>query len=528
MGDVAGPGFGPVDRTYQSGAAAGRSGSSPGAVPNLSLRPRLSTDRSPAEGGVYVGTVRVTGAAGVASSALKAIEAGYAGRSLSQRDMEALLQSVTAAAHARGFLFAHASIPTQDLSTGVLEVRLDMGRIDEIRQTGGKSAAVERVLSVLKGHAPTKGELERQLLLAADTPGVVIGQVSFEREGTDGVLIVPIAMRPVSITAAADNQGLPQIGPLRARIGVQLNGVLRPGDSLIAQAVTTPAAPKELGAVSVRYGGRVTPSGTELAVTASYSQTHPGPSAKEPLPNVQTYGVGVSATQPLIRRREESLWASLQLNVATQVQTYPAVPAPVSRTPTLSASLNGYVDLLGGRLRGEATATHELSGLGATAVPAPQALSPSRGFTILGGSINWAGPLLGPFSARVAVAGQASNASLPGLEQISLGGDAFGRGYDVGARLGDTGILGSAELQATLLDRNQGFLRWAQVYGFADGGRLTNVHDDAYVGEVYSAGFGARTAIDGAVRTGLEIAFPLTRDYLNKTPRVTFNIESTF
>ena len=85
------------------------------------------------------------------------------------------------------------------MTTGVLVVSADEGRIDEVRFEGPPIPAVAAALAPLVGAGPVKlSEVERRLLLATDSHGVRIEGTRFLREGGRGILLV---------RAARDNSG---------------------------------------------------------------------------------------------------------------------------------------------------------------------------------------------------------------------------------------------------------------------------------------------------------------------------------
>src|SRR3546814_19536372 len=94
------------------------------------------------------------------------------------------------------------------------------------------------------------------------------------------------------------------------------------------------------------------------------------------------------------------------------------------------------------------------------------------------------------------------------INQIAIGGSYFGRAYDYSERAGDKGLLGSAELSAKVLDRNSGFIRWAQLYAFADAGEVDNLENSYGTGSLYSAGAGARLDFANRLSLWIAAAFP--------------------
>jgi len=80
---------------------------------------------------VQIKQVRFTGTEGLVSEAdQQAWVADRLGRSLNHAELQALAARVTAQLQARGFMLARAYLPPQDLSEGVLEIAVLVGRLE--------------------------------------------------------------------------------------------------------------------------------------------------------------------------------------------------------------------------------------------------------------------------------------------------------------------------------------------------------------------------------------------------------------
>jgi len=483
--------------------------------------------------GILVGAVRIDGAEHVPMAALMQAVSPFIGHELSPAALQDLLTAVSGVARAHGYILARSSIPPQTLTAGVLHVRLDEGRIDRIETRGARGDTVRAVLSPLLGHAPTGAELERQLMLAEDLPGVRLGRVSYELRDGRGVLIVPVSRNRVSGRATVDNRGLSALGPVRAQLEIDFNGLLGDRDTLTVEGVTTPIQPRELNVIYGRYAYQLNDAGTEIAAYGSYGRTRSGGAWRAYHENGESESFGVSLTQPLLRGRKVSLWLMGGLDHYAIDQHYEGRLVRRDRLTAANLSLNGYAPLAGGRLRAGAGVTQGLDIWDATRSGDPLASRPGAGsdFTLFGAWANWTGDIAGPLSARMAISSQLSTRPLLAIEQITIGGPVFGRGYDYSERAGDEGVLGSAELRWKLVDRNHGLVRWAQLYGFADGGRVTNHRDSYGTGTLYSAGAGARISLAEHFSLDLEAAFPINKDRYDsgdKSPRLSFSLTKSF
>ncbi|MDO7841869.1 ShlB/FhaC/HecB family hemolysin secretion/activation protein [Sphingomonas sp. CA1-15] len=508
-------------------------------VPSEALpRPEIETPARAAEPvavapGVMVGAIMIDGGEELSRAELMTAVSSFIGHRLNTASMQDLLAAVSGVARAHGYIFARSSIPAQTISAGVLHVGLDLGRIGEIRGATGKDGEVLSALAPLIGHAPMQAELERRLMLAGDLPGVSIGRVRFVREGTRGILIVPVTRKRVQGLATVDNRGLDALGPVRAQISVDVSQLLMEDDRIGMQVVTTPLEPRELFALYGRYEIHPTASGTEVAFYGSYGRTHSGGRWSAFDPEGESFSAGMSITQPIFRGRRESFWASVQFNHVETDSWWAGALSQRDRITTIGASINGYAPFAGGRLRAGAGVNQGVLALGAMGPNNPLASRFAAGsdFTVFNFWANWVGDIAGPVSARLAVTAQASTNPLPAVQQISIGGPYFGRGYDFSERMGDEGVLGSAELRAKVVDKSSGLVRWTQVYAFADGSHVRSLRNDFGTGDLYSAGAGARLTLAENLGVELEAAFPINSvryDSGNKSPRVSFSVNKRF
>ena len=477
--------------------------------------------------------IRVEGADDLPAGEFTAALAPFVGHRLSADDMRDLLATVSGIARANGYSFARSTIPVQELRDGVLRVALDKGHVDQVRITGADNAVVRAVLSRLEGRAPRRQEIERQLMLAGDVPGVSLGDARFVREDGKGILVVAMTFDRHAARAWADNRGDRELGPVRSQVQIDRNGLLTMADQLTISGLVTPFQPDELAAASGRYRVQIGRSGTEFAVFGSLGHTRPGEEWRRFGSRGRSRSAGFLLARPLLRGRTVSLWLGGGGDYFAIDQRYAGALVRRDRLATANVSVNGYVPLAGGRLRGGIGLTRGLGILGATRPGDPLASRPgtSRHFTLLGGWANWEGDLAGPVSARLSVSGQASTDPLLAVQQIAIGGPAFGRAYEFSERSGDRGIVGLAEVRANLLDRSSGLLRWAQLYMFADAGRVSNLRNSFGTGALYSAGTGARFLLSKTFRVEAEAAIPVGADRFetdDRSPRISFLISRLF
>jgi len=498
-------------------------------------RLELETNRQSQSDGhsVFVGGIALTGLQALSPADFADILASRVSRTLSPDELEALATAIAARAREKGYVFAAAWIEPQQLDTGVLVVCVDEGRIDEIEIEGHQDRAIQAALAPLQTGKPvTLAELERRLLLAGDLGGVRISSSRFVRRQGKGVLVLKASFDKVSGYAMVANEGTRPLGPLQATMQAEVHALITAGDSFWLTWSGTPTEPGELQFARLHYEKRISASGADLSVNASYAHAAPGSYLTAEDLRSRNWMVGLALSQPLLRRRNTSFWLQLELMMQDLSQDRQGVLVRSERVVTGRASVNGYGNVLGGRLRGGVSLTQGLGILGADGGINPLASrAGSDGtFTILGGWADWTLSLTDLISIRLASQGQLSSQSLPVSQEMGLGGSVMLRGYDWFERSGDDGIAGSAELRYTV-DHPFGLARKAQFYTFVDGGVVANHDPNQPGGSLFTAGTGVRADVTKTLGANFELAFPLSGlryDTGNQSPKLNFRVQKSF
>jgi len=523
-----------ADRTDPSIAARELGGVQTG------VRPARATTRIAAEDDsaffsfaqVPVGAILVDGAPSFRAADFAPAIGGYVGRSLTAAELKQLAKAVADFARARGYVFASAWVPEQTLSSGLLRVRLDEGRIHQVRVKGPNNAAVMRALSVLADGRPvTRFDLERAILLAGDLPGVRIRETRYQREGDQGVLIVDAESERVVARAQLDNWGTRSVGPVRARIRVEINEAMLPGDQFTLRGTVTPLQPRELATIGFDYAADTGLDGLVAGVGASYTRVRPGSDIRSLDYDGGSASFNASLSYPLLRRLDANLWATADFTVRDVEQHRGVERVRKDRLAVLTMGLSGYRDWIGGSLYGRLGARQGFDILDATKAGDPLA-SRSGGsavFSKIEAYADWTGSLSGPLGLRLAAEGQLASRALLSSEEMGIGGPRFGRGYDYSERSGDRGIAGLVELRYDL--KGPGSIRSTQLYAFADGGYVGNLGSSGRGGELYSAGGGLRFDLNRVFDAAIELGFPIGSDRYesgNRDPRLSLTLTSRF
>ena len=500
----------------------------------IEIQPVLEMPASTDDGaGIEVGAIVIDGLVALDRSDFAAVIEPFAGRPLDRAELRRLTDAVANHARARGYILATAWIPEQALTGGVLRVNVDEGGIDEIRIEGSDDPVIRRQLERLLAIRPlTLAALQREVLLADDTSGVWIRKTRFERDGGRRILVVDARRQDFGGSVLLATDGTKPVGPIRARIDLDANGLISPRDRVDLSFSTTPLDPDELAFFSARYSVVVNDAGTLLGAFGSWSRTEPGAylAARELLG--ESWQGGVRMRHPLLRGQRRSLWLEASAEVQDLSQDSFGTLARHDRIALARLGFYGFGPLAGGTLQGRATVSQGLDILGATALGDPLAsrLDAGPGFTTLTWWLNWRRSLAPRVSLSLAANGQLSTDPLLIGESFALGGNAFLRGYDFAQAIGDEGVAGVGELRYDW-PRALGAVQHLQLYAFADGGMVSNLAGGRGDDTLASSGAGLRADVTRNLDFDLEVAVPLTDpryDTGDKTPRINLRVSQSF
>lgn len=482
---------------------------------------------------VFVGAVSFSGLEQSSPADFADLIASRVGREWSSHELRDMATLVAKRLRNRGYAFATASVDAQKVQAGVLRVRVDEGRIDEVRFDGDASPAVRRTLAPLvRDRAPMFAEIERRLMLAGDIDGTRIENSRYEKQGDRGVLIVRVSRDRVAARAGVNNAGTRPIGPVQARIEANVNGLLASDDSLSLTYSAVPAQPRELQFGYARYEKRISPAGTEIALTGTASFVRPGAYLAPLHIRNRSWYAAASVLQPIMRSRKASFWIEGEMGIRDLAQWRAGTRVRDDRVVTARLTLYGYRDIAGGHARVSGTLTQGLGVLGASTSRDALVSRDDADGTFSTASLwaDWTRELGGKFSLRLSAQGQVSSQPLLISEEISLGGTSFLRGYDWGERSGDEGIIGMAELRY-LWERPVNFVKRAQLYAYVDGGSVSNLEGGFGGGKLVTSGGGARVDVSNTLGVTLEVGVPLSGaryDTGNRAPKISFSVVRAF
>lgn len=500
----------------------------------IEVLPVLDTPLTKAGGPVLdVGAIVVDGLVAMRQADFASVVEPFAGRPLDRAELVRLTDAIAARAREEGYVLATAWIPEQTLVGGMLRVRIEEGRIDGVQVEGSDDPAIRRQLERLADGRPvTLAALQREVLLADDLPGVWIRSTRFEREGERRILVVDARRNDFGGSVLATTDGTKPLGPFRARIELDANGLISPRDRVDLSFSSTPFEPEELAFFSARYSVVINDYGTTVSAFGSYSRTEPGAYLADRELLGEAWQGGIRIRHPVLRAQKRSLWLEGSAELQDLAQDSFGQLARHDRIALVRLGFYGFAPLAGGNLQGRATVSQGLDTFGATPTGSPLAsrIAAEPDFTTLGWWLNWRRGIAPRVSVQLSSIGQLSTAPVLIGESFSLGGTQFLRGYDFAQGVGDEGAAGLAELRYDW-PRALGAVRNVQLYAFADGGTITNLAAGRGGETLASSGAGFRTDITRDLDLDFEIAVPLTEDRFDtgdKTPRINVRVSQSF
>ncbi|QAY79490.1 ShlB/FhaC/HecB family hemolysin secretion/activation protein [Sphingosinicella sp. BN140058] len=481
---------------------------------------------------VLAGAILIVGAEALPQSAFGSVVERYVGQTLDAEALAALAGAVANVAREAGYGLATAWIPEQAIENGVLRVRIDEGRIDAVEVTGAAAAAVQPRLARLAVGKPVRtAAIERQLLLAEDIAGVRLGKAKLERRNGRNVLVVPTFRDRAIGRAGMDNWGSTTAGPVQARVSLEASKLLSADDGLYLEVAATPFQPREFALVAGRYTVPVGTRGTELSLGGYAAWTQAGGYLRSYDLDGRSNEIEAELRHPLVRSRAAGAWLSINGRLRNSEQTLRNLLIRDDRLALLSGSLYAYHRLGNGRVRARVALVQGLDVFGATNAADPLASRfDGRGrFTKLALWTDIEQRLGKRFSIAAQAEGQFADRPLLSSEEMGLGGRRFGRAWDYREFGGDRGVAGSVELRR---DWQRPFapIEWAQLYAYADGGKVDNYRLGQGGGSLASAGGGVRLWLKHDLRGSLELGVPLTDGFAGRerSPRLSFTVDVAF
>lgn len=397
-----------------------------------------------------------------------AIEASLKGKRVTGADLFAAARQLEEAYAKAGYVLVRVTLPAQTIKDGKpLRLIVTSGQVEAIDASAlppAVRAHIETILAPLVGKSDvTKAELERRLLLAGDTPGVLLRSTlkAGTKPGTT-IIVVDGHYDAVTTTVTLDNSLDKNLGRYTMGLGADFNSILGFGEVAYIRLSGYPGFNQTVFGDDPRnrqiIAGFTLPLGTDgawLNMEGVDSQTHPTSDlGYTMLDHYQRLTTKLGYNW--IRARDANTSSALSFDVTQEEQKtdVDGTRSDFTRDQLRVLRLNQSGDLItswGGQLSGSITASLGLDALGARSATSSLPLSrdgAEPNFHKLEVSATYNQSLIND-RIRVSVSGKAQTSfgdALASSEQFALGGFDWLSGFTSGQIEGDAGAALRAEL----------------------------------------------------------------------------------
>lgn len=503
-------------------------------------RPDFADIRFTVKGAQFDGLDRVPGLS------LEGAYADYVGRELPVSVLCDIRAEANALLRRQGYL-ATVEIPEQSLSDGVPDFRVVFGRLTAVRVRGEAGPSEKLVAGYLEKLTALDvfniNAAERYLLLADDLPGVDV-RLSLRPAagGAPGDLVGEVAVlrQRSMIDVNIQNLGSEAIGRFGGTVRGEIYDLTGLGDRTTVALFSTLDF-VEQQTVQIGHDFRVGSNGLRLGGQFTWSMANPSVGLAGLEVESDTIFASLFASYPVERSRGHTLLAEGGFDYVDQEVTINAFGLTDDKVRMAYARLAGEwtdqqsVLRAGGyspyepklRLRYGAELRQGVDVFGASPDCRPNLLACLLGGAVppsrieadptplllrLNTDIEYRPVPLWTFSLETQA--QITGDALPAFEELAAGNFSIGRGYDPGAVLGDSGVMGAFELRyGSLAPASMTGVAY-QPYLFTDYAVVWN-EDPSRRGtnpnRLWSAGGGMRVAWGQGIQSDFVVAVPLER-----------------
>ena len=464
------------------------------------------------------------------------------GKTISLLDARGIANRITTFYRNKGYILSQAVVPPQDVTGGVLKIRVIEGFISNVTYQGDVDA--EGVRERLDGYADSiknlrpanMADLERYMLLMNDLPGSTITGLihpsASQFAGAD--LVLTVRRRTYEGSYTFDNRGTRFLGPFQHTAVLGANSVFNTYDHTQVRIMTVDPF-RELLLGELQHDEILNNEGTKLSFLASETQTRPGDTLKYLRIKGNSSLFEAKVSHPFLRSRQQSLVARALFdvrNTGVDILSGDAYTRDRLRIARVGGTYS-FIDLLQGSDAIDVQLSQGMDIFDATNKGGNRS-NPigSSSFTKANFDMSRLQPLSDGFSILTAAIGQFSFEPLLTDEQFSLGGADYGRAFDPAEALGDSGLGGKAEVRYDGFVGNSYFDSY-QLFTYVDIGEAWTRGVANGNSSVSSTGLGARLRLTDNFSGAVEADFPLMwtapdASSYRTNPRLFFSVTARF
>lgn len=469
---------------------------------------------------VKVKRVEVLGSKAFSTKELAKAVAPFKGKLLSFDQLLETRTAITNLYTRRGYTTSGAFLPPQDISSGVIKIQVIEGELERVEIQGLKRLKESYVRSRI-GLAATSpiniGRLEKALQLLQLDPLFSKVQAELTTGTAMGRSVLVLDLKEAQVLSSAlvvENRESPSVGSTGSTAILSSNNLLGLGDQLSAEVGLTEGIDK----YSVGYEIPLTARNGTLALRYNNGDSRIIEKPFDTLDiNGRTQTYSLSFRQPINRSPTNEFALSLSGELRRS-QTYILNDEPYSFTEGAErgksrATVIRFGQVWVNRSTKQVLAARSQFSLGVDAFNATvnDTGTDGRFFSWLG-QFQWVQALNKKKDTILVAraAAQLTPDSLLPLEQFSVGGLDTVRGYRQNQRVGDNGIIGSAEVRVPIVNHPEGF-GVIQIAPFIDVGTIWSNSDKNFAesGTLASTGLGLRWQLGSRFSARLDYGIPL-------------------
>jgi len=396
--------------------------------------------------------VNITGSSIFGAEDFRAAYAGYIGKDVTFKDVEAIAANIKEEYKKKGYFTTIVYIPEQAIAGGKVEIRISEGKAGEVRVEGNKwfsDSVIRKYIHVKKNELLDIFKLQRDLIRLNQNPDletkVVIAQGS--EQGTSDITIKAVDKFPYHAGTVVDNQGTRLTGKYRDSFTFRSTNLTGLNDSMFYSNIMSATSSGNF----LTYDIPIDTYGTRAAFdfTQFYSKLGKEYKVYNITSDTQIYTPHISGEIYLSDAFQATVDAGLEIKSTKKFSNGTITANDQLRMPYFAFDIMKLDSFLGGgQTSFSPKATFGTSGfLGASSRGHPTSTRPGTGgfFAKYEQSVRRFQKLFYESYLVLRSQFQFVSRTLPPSEQFQLGGAYSVRGYPEGDYLSDYGASLSAE-----------------------------------------------------------------------------------
>ncbi len=417
----------------------------------------------------------------------------FAGKTVPLKDLQKLVNDISARYRADGYPLSYAWLPDNNFQGGNIKIVLVEGYVAhaDIKSTNANTATrLTRLAQKVMNEKPLRQEtFDRYSLLMTRTPNTKVeanAQLPNNIYGAAAMNVVATQPRIWDLSSTLDTRKSQNL----AFVNGSISNLTSYGDQLGVATLIPLDDDTRKNYLGLNYQQFLNDEGLSIQLKGSYYREDqrdydpllnlPNNIAVDVRQKSRQYTGGVSFGYPLLltRKKQISLYGGVdytdkrndyELQARALGQTFD-LPTEKQHTryPALDLGINGYREFEKASISTRLNLRQGIDGAGADAWPVQ---GNDLDFTRWKGNVDAVWLVKPKWRLSTSLEGDWSDNDLPEAERVQFGAQRYGRGYQDGEATGDYGYGGQVELRYLHDRKDSRWLATVQPYVLADGAR---------------------------------------------------------